>query len=123
MGKKEARARIKINKLLEGAGWRFEDSIDGKANIDLETGVRLEDLGDDFENTKNGDEIVFIKDKDIVAKVSGEREVEYQSQAWKLSPLTFKIFEQRGELNTSGAYQGAAYWQNRGKRLKDMPDI
>lgn len=104
MGKKEARARIKINKLLEGAGWRFEDSIDGKANIDLETGVRLEDLGDDFENTKNGDEVVFIKYKDVNTTVRGEREIEYQSQAWKLSPLTFKIFEQRGELNTSGAY-------------------
>lgn len=71
----------------------------------------------------NGDEIAFIKDKDIVAKVRGEREVEYQGQNWKLSPLTFKIFEQRGELNTSGAYQGAAYWQYKGKRLKDMPDI
>jgi type I restriction enzyme, R subunit len=27
---KEAQARIKINKLLEEAGWRFFDSDDGK---------------------------------------------------------------------------------------------
>lgn len=32
---KEAKARIKINKYLEEAGWRFEDSSEGKANIQL----------------------------------------------------------------------------------------
>jgi hypothetical protein len=71
---------------------------------------------------KNGDEIFFIKDKNVVAKVCGEREVEYQGQVWKLSPLTFKLFEQRGELNTSGAYQGAAYFKYKGKKLKDIAD-
>jgi type I restriction enzyme R subunit len=34
---KEAKARIKINKLLEEAGWRFFDTEDGKANIHLES--------------------------------------------------------------------------------------
>lgn len=71
---------------------------------------------------KNGDEIFFIKDKNIVAKVCGEREVEYQGQVWKLSPLTYKLFEQRGELNISGAYQGAAYFEYKGKKLKDLKD-
>ncbi|MFH1402476.1 MAG: type I restriction enzyme HsdR N-terminal domain-containing protein [Patescibacteria group bacterium] len=51
---KEAKARIKINKLLEESGWRFEDDGDKKANIKLEAGVRLADLGEDFENTSNG---------------------------------------------------------------------
>jgi type I restriction enzyme R subunit len=50
----EAKARIKINKLLEEAGWRFEDEGEKKANIKLEAGVRLTDLGDDFEHTTNG---------------------------------------------------------------------
>jgi len=72
---------------------------------------------------KDGEEIVFIADKEITAKVVGEREVEYGDQIWKLSPLTYKIYEQRGELNESGAYQGAAYWQYKGKKLKDLPDI
>jgi len=36
----EAKARIKINKLLETAGWRFEDTEDGPANIRLEAGVK-----------------------------------------------------------------------------------
>jgi len=72
---------------------------------------------------KDGEEIIFIADKEITAKVIGEREVEYGGQTWKLSPLTYKIYEQKGELNPSGAYQGAAYWQYNGKRLRDLPDI
>ncbi len=71
---------------------------------------------------ENGDEINFIADKTIVATVAGEREVEYGGQAWKLSPLTYKIFEDKGQLNGSGAYQGANYWQWNGKKLKDLPD-
>lgn len=72
---------------------------------------------------KNGEEVVFKTDKEITAKVVGEREVEYGEQVWKLSPLTYKIFEQKGELNSSGAYQGAAHWLYKGKRLKDLSDI
>jgi hypothetical protein len=72
---------------------------------------------------KDGEEIIFIADKEITAKVVGEREVEYGGQIWKLTPLTYKIYEQKGELNNSGAYQGAAYWQYKGKRLRDLPDI
>ena len=45
---KEAKARIKINKLLEESGWRFEDSEKGKANIQLEPGIKLSELGKDF---------------------------------------------------------------------------
>ena len=37
MADKEAKARIKINKLLEEAGWRFFDDKDGKATIKLES--------------------------------------------------------------------------------------
>ncbi|HEY5370726.1 MAG TPA: DEAD/DEAH box helicase family protein [Hanamia sp.] len=56
---KEAKARIKINKLLEEAGWRFFDSEKGKANIILENNAKLSqselnDLGEDFEKTKKG---------------------------------------------------------------------
>lgn len=59
MYEKEAKARIKINKLLEEAGWRFFDQDGQKANITLETYVKikpenLEELGDDFQNVKRG---------------------------------------------------------------------
>ena len=39
---KEAHARIKINKLLEAAGWRFFDNEQGKANIALEANANRE---------------------------------------------------------------------------------
>ena len=59
MPEKEAKARIKINKLLEEAGWRFFDDKQGKANILLENNVKitkqkLDELGEDFEATGNG---------------------------------------------------------------------
>lgn len=72
---------------------------------------------------KNGDQIEFLDDKNITAVVVGEREVEYSGQIWKLSPLTYKIYEQRGKLTPSGAYQGANYFTFNSKKLKDLPDI
>lgn len=54
MADKEAKARIKINKLLEEAGWRFFDSDIGKATIKLESSIKMDELGEDFEFSKNG---------------------------------------------------------------------
>ncbi len=56
---KEATARIKINKLLESAGWRFFEEDNQPANIRLEptvtiTSTDLDDLGNDFEKTQRG---------------------------------------------------------------------
>jgi type I restriction enzyme R subunit len=56
---KEAKARLKINKLLEEAGWRFFDDKKGEANIQLEPNVKLNQkdidaFGENFEITKNG---------------------------------------------------------------------
>jgi len=56
---KEASARIKINKLLEEGQWRFFDDENGKANIQLEPGVKLtktklDELGNDFETETKG---------------------------------------------------------------------
>ncbi len=56
---KEAKARIKINKLLEAAGWRFLDNEDGPANIQLEANVKItkkqiDEYGENFEKVKNG---------------------------------------------------------------------
>lgn len=54
MERKEAAARIRINKLLESAGWRFVDDENGRANIDLEPGVDITKVGDDFELISKG---------------------------------------------------------------------
>jgi type I restriction enzyme R subunit len=52
---KEAGARIKINKFLEESGWRFEDSEEGKANIQLEAGVKFNELDENLENAITSD--------------------------------------------------------------------
>ncbi|MEO6282984.1 MAG: DEAD/DEAH box helicase family protein [Dyadobacter sp.] len=57
--KNEAHARIKINQLLEEAGWRFFDTEEGRANILLENHVKItkreiDAWGNDYEKTENG---------------------------------------------------------------------
>lgn len=59
MPAKEAQARIKINKLLEAAGWRFFDGTDGPANVVLEPNVKLthaqvDAMGNDFDTSSKG---------------------------------------------------------------------
>jgi type I restriction enzyme, R subunit len=59
MAEKEAKARIKINRLLEEAGWHFFDDKQGKANIHLENNIKitkenLDEFGNDFETVKKG---------------------------------------------------------------------
>lgn len=51
----EAKARIKINRLLEESGWRFESDENGPANIQLEAGVQFSEIGDDFEHAETHD--------------------------------------------------------------------
>lgn len=56
---KEAKARIKINELLQKSGWRFFDDEKGRANIILEPNTKItkkevDALGNDFEKTKSG---------------------------------------------------------------------
>jgi len=55
----EAKARIRINKLLEEAGWKFFDDENGKANIRLENYVKItqqhiDAWGNDYETIKSG---------------------------------------------------------------------
>ena len=59
MPKKEATARIKINRLLEAAGWRFFSEGRAPANIYLEQSITtklpdLDTLGNNFEKTSKG---------------------------------------------------------------------
>ncbi len=78
---KEASARIKINKLLEEAGWEFEKSIK------VEAGVKLDDLGEDFEHTKNGFiDYLLLDDKGfplvvLEAKREGKNPLDGKEQA------------------------------------------
>lgn len=86
---KEARARIKINKLLEEAGWRFFDDDNGKANIMLENNAKISqqhvtDWGEDFETTHNGFIDFLLLDE------SGYPLVVLEAKAEHKNPLTGK---------------------------------
>jgi type I restriction enzyme, R subunit len=81
---KEARARIKINNLLQASGWRFFDDEKGRANIQLEPGVKYAELGDDFENEAHGFIDFLLLDKDGRALVVVEAKKE------SIDPLSAK---------------------------------
>ncbi len=93
---KEAKARIKINKLLEESGWSFEDTEKGRANIQLEPGVKYSELGDDFENHKQGFIDFLLLDKDSRALVVVEAKKE------SIDPLSAKE-QARNYARNSGA--------------------
>ena len=103
----------------------YPENIDQEKEFDQVSKVRKQSNLFSFyrKGLKNGDEIIFKDDENIIVKVVGEREVEYEGQVWKLSPLTYKLYEQRGELNNSGAYAGANYFKYKGKKLKDLSDV
>jgi len=91
---KEAAARIKINKLLETAGWRFFADATGPANIQLESRARLtekalDDLGQNFEKASNGFiDFLLLNEKDfpfivLEAKAEGKNPLAGKEQARK----------------------------------------
>ena len=75
---KEARARIKINILLEKAGWLLLDDGDKKANVLLENRTKIvsTELGDNFEKTHNGfiDFLLIGKDGKALAVLEAKAE-------------------------------------------------
>lgn len=86
---KEAQARIKINKLLESAGWRFFDAAEGTANIALEpnvqlTQLRMDALGNDFDSASRG----FVDF--LLLDASGFPLVVLEAKAEKHNPLVGK---------------------------------
>ncbi|MCB1471163.1 MAG: type I restriction enzyme HsdR N-terminal domain-containing protein, partial [Rhizobiaceae bacterium] len=91
---KEATARIKINRLLETAGWRFFDDDNGLANIVLEPNVKLSQfdldaLGDDMEKVANGFVDFLLLDESgkplivLEAKSEGKNPLSAKEQARK----------------------------------------
>ena len=78
---KEASARIKINKLLEAAGWNFEK------DIKLEAGISMDAAGDDYENTAKGYiDYLLLDDKGfpilvLEAKREGKNPLDGKQQA------------------------------------------
>ena len=97
----EAKARIKINKLLEESGWSFEDTGKNKANIRLEANVKFADVDDDFENTvthdgRRGAIDFLLLDKD------GRALVVVEAKKGTIDPLSAKE-QARNYARNSGA--------------------
>ncbi len=84
MLEKEQGARIKINKLLEEAGWRFEADKNGPSNVQLEPGVTITEAGDDFENISKGFIDFLLLDKD------GRPLVVVEAKKVSIDPLSAK---------------------------------
>ena len=76
MSKKEAAARLKINRLLEEAGWYLFDEKGHKANVSVESHIKINEMGDDFEHSKNGfiDYLMRGKDGHPLAVLEAKRE-------------------------------------------------
>ncbi len=69
---------------------------------------------------KDGDVIQFIEDPNIKAVVQGERTVIFENEVWYLSPLVRELLTRKGNVNSSGAYQGPAYFTFNGRKLTDL---
>ena len=121
MKKKEASARIKINHLLEEAGWRFFDDENGPANIQLESNVKmskadLTGLGENFDKVKNGFvDFLLLDDKGkpfIVLEAKAEDLSQVcDSLQWK-SALFLEYLQGK-----SAAYHGfPQLWKHSGKQ-------
>ncbi len=61
---KEAKARIKINKLLEESRWRFFKTSEGPPTIIVEPSVKIEEAGDNFEKISKGFVDYLLTDND-----------------------------------------------------------
>lgn len=97
----EAHARIKINQLLNEAGWRFFDNHEGKANILLENHVKITQTeidawGNDYEKTQSGslDFLLVDSNNKPICVLEAKRE--------SLHPLVAKE-QARKYANTVGA--------------------
>ena len=106
---KEATARIKINRLLESAGWRFFADGNDAANIRLEPSVTirstdLDALGENFENIERG----FVDFLLLDAK--GFPLLVLEAKAEAKSPLVAAIVEVGNHIAhvANGAHRRAA---------------
>jgi len=82
MAKREAAARLKINKLLEESKWRLLDDATGRANVEVETRlspskkISHHEIGEDFENVEGGfvDYLLLDDNHKPIAVLEAKRE-------------------------------------------------
>lgn len=67
-----------------------------------------------------GKEIYLIDRAEITAKVIGDKELLFEENRYRLSPLTRLCMERLGRANRSGAYWGVDKWGYQNKSLFDL---
>ena len=87
--KKEAAARVRINKLLEESDWHFFDDGKVKANITLEANIRFEDMGDDFESAESKDKRRGVADF-LLHDIDGKPLAVLEAKRESIDPLSSK---------------------------------
>ncbi len=106
MKKKEALSRIRINKLLEEAGWRFFDSEKGNANVLLENYVKIkrndfDEWGNDFEKTKYGslDFLLVDSNNKPLCVLEAKKEIIHPLSAKEQArKYAMKLIRKRGQI-------------------------
>lgn len=87
MNNSEAKARIKINKMLEESGWLLLSNKSKKANVEFEKNIDLKGVGDDFEKIEQGFIDYLLLDKNdfplcvLEAKRSSKNPLDGKEQA------------------------------------------
>lgn len=87
MNNSEAKARIKINKMLEESGWLLLNNNSKKANVEFEKNIDLKGVGDDFEKIEQGFIDYLLLDKNdfplcvLEAKRSSKNPLDGKEQA------------------------------------------
>jgi len=114
MSNKEAKARIKINKLLENAGWRFFDDEDGKTNIQLENNVvitktHFDEFSEDFEKTGKGFvDFLLLNDKGFPLVVLEAKRESKNPLDGNHNPAFMRLLKETSFLN----------WQNTHRNIQ-----
>lgn len=103
--------------ILELKGDNVEIVQDGK----IKKGTKSSQRFDFYSRGINeGDTITFIDDENIKAIVINARTVLFENEIWYLSPLVRELYTRIGVVNSSGAYQGPAYFKYKGIKLTEL---
>lgn len=72
---------------------------------------------------KKNDIINFVDDPNIKPMVANNRQVFFEGEKWYLSALARELYTRMGTVSDSGSYQGPAYFEYNGEKLKDLPNV
>ncbi|MDR1734457.1 MAG: hypothetical protein LBR73_06225 [Oscillospiraceae bacterium] len=66
-----------------------------------------------------GAQLTFVDDKNFVATVRKDNQVEYEGKNWSPSALAAELYHRAGRYETLRLVQGPAHFEYEGEKLKD----